>query len=238
LKYTYLDCLALFGVGGAHPGGLKLTKHLLENEKINSDFKILDIGCGTGQTAAYLSANYHCHVTAFDNNKIMLEKAEKRFKSMNLPVEVVEGSAEQLPFPDNYFDLILSESVISFTNQSLTLSELNRVLKPEGVLLATEMTLNKKVNEKELEPFIQFYGVPGLSSEDEWKDLFEQTGFMTNHILRDIAQADDEDVENATEFDLSIEITDECFNVLEMHEKLTMEYSDIVGFRTFRSNKK
>ena len=29
LKYTYLDCLAIFGVGGAHPGGLQLTKDTL-----------------------------------------------------------------------------------------------------------------------------------------------------------------------------------------------------------------
>ena len=34
MEITYLDCLALFGIGGAHPGGLQLTKEILSREKI------------------------------------------------------------------------------------------------------------------------------------------------------------------------------------------------------------
>lgn len=54
MKPTYQDALAYFGVSGAHPGGLTLTKFLLEQEKITSHTTLLDGGCGTGQTSAYI----------------------------------------------------------------------------------------------------------------------------------------------------------------------------------------
>ena len=43
MEFTYLDCLALFGIGGAHPGGLLLTKEILSREKINEKTIILDV---------------------------------------------------------------------------------------------------------------------------------------------------------------------------------------------------
>ncbi|PAV29194.1 hypothetical protein CIL05_12410 [Virgibacillus profundi] len=78
MNNTYLDCLALFGVGGAHPGGLQLTKRILSQEDINEEKRVLDAGCGTGQTSAYIAETYPCHVTSLDYNKIMVDKARKR----------------------------------------------------------------------------------------------------------------------------------------------------------------
>jgi ubiquinone/menaquinone biosynthesis C-methylase UbiE len=76
--------LTSFGVGGAHPGGLKLTKNILSREYIDQK-SILDVGCGTGQTSAYIAEKYQCAVTAIDNNTTMLEKAKKRFSSLASP---------------------------------------------------------------------------------------------------------------------------------------------------------
>lgn len=234
LKHTYLDCLALFGVGGAHPGGLKLTREILSQEQIDSSSRILDIGCGTGQTAAFISNHYHCHVSAIENNKVMLEKAKERFSSVSMPVTIMEGKAETLPFEDNYFDFILSESVISFTQQPLALTELKRVLKPNGILLAIEMTLEKLIDQQELESFITFYGVSRLQTEADWFETLKEAGFSTIRITKNEEEPDDEDLENATEFFLSEDITDECFNVLETHERFTSDFKDIVGYRIIR----
>jgi len=54
-EYTYLNCLAELGVGGAHPGGFKLTQDILSAEHIGKKTTVLDAGCGTGQTAAYVA---------------------------------------------------------------------------------------------------------------------------------------------------------------------------------------
>ncbi|MFS0774898.1 methyltransferase domain-containing protein [Neobacillus sp. 3P2-tot-E-2] len=88
----YLDFLSKFGVSGAHPGGIKLTEEIFENEKINKFSHILDVGCGTGQTAAYLAARYGAKVTGMDINPIMVGKAKNRMINYQLPVEIIQGS--------------------------------------------------------------------------------------------------------------------------------------------------
>ena len=234
LNYTYLDCLAVFGVGGAHPGGLQLTKELLSREKIDETKSILDAGCGTGQTSAYIAEQYRCHVTSLDCNKMMLDKAKQRFSSLHLPIEVKQGSTENLPFDEGVFDMILSESVISFTDVSLTIPEFKRVLKPNGVLLAIEMVLEKSLSEEELKPIVHFYGVSQLLTENEWYDSFQRAGFKQIDIEKFKLQFEENDVQNATDFSLSEDIDDEFFEILEKHMHFTTVYKDILGFRLFR----
>ena len=234
LNYTYLDCLAVFGVGGAHPGGLQLTKELLSREKIDETKSILDAGCGTGQTSAYIAKQYRCNVTSLDCNKMMLDKAKQRFSTLHLPIEVKQGSTENLPFDEGVFDMILSESVISFTDVSLTIPEFKRVLKPNGVLLAIEMVLEKSLSEEELKPIVNFYGVSQLLTEKEWYNFFERASFKQISVEKFKLQVDENDVQNATDFSLSENIDDKLSEIFEKHMHFTTVYKDILGFRLFR----
>ena len=234
LNYTYLDCLAIFGVGGAHPGGLQLTKELLSREKIDETKSILDAGCGTGQTSAYIAEQYRCNVTSLDCNKIVLDKARQRFLSLHLPIEVKQGSTENLPFDESLFDIILSESVISFTDASLTIPEFKRVLRPNGVLLAIEMVLEKSLPEEELKPIVDFYGVSQLLTENEWYNFFQKANFKQVTIEKCKLQFEENDVQNAPDFSLSENIDDIFYEILEKHAHFTAVYKDILGFRLFR----
>lgn len=234
LNYTYLDCLAMLGVGGAHPGGLQLTKELLARENIDETKSILDAGCGTGQTSAFIAEQYKCKVTALDCDKTMLDKAHQRFAALQLPIEVKQGSTEQLPFDDGYCDIILSESVIAFTNIPLTISEFKRVLKPTGVLLAVEMVLEKTLSEDELKSIINFYGVSQLLTEADWCHLFEKAGFKQVRAEKYLIDLECVDGQNVTDFSFSEYIDDELFDILEKHMLLTTVYKDILGFRLFR----
>ncbi len=234
LNYTYLDCLSALGVGGAHPGGLQLTKELLSKEKIDETKLILDAGCGTGQTSAYIAERYQCQVTALDSNKIMLDKARKRFSSIQLPIKVKEGSTEKLPFEERMFDMILSESVICFTDICLTISEFKRVLKQNGVLIATEMVLEKSLAEKDLKTIVDFYGVTQLLTEKEWHNLLQKAGFTQVNVEKFKLQLAKNEVQNATDFSLSENIDENIFEILEQHEYFTTKYKDILGFRVFR----
>jgi ubiquinone/menaquinone biosynthesis C-methylase UbiE len=234
LNYTYLDCLAIFGVGGAHPGGLQLTKEILSREKIDETKSILDAGCGTGQTSAYIAEQYQCHVTSLDCNKIMLDKARQRFSSLHLPIDVKQGSTENLPFDEDLFDMILSESVISFTDVSLTIPEFKRVLKPNGVLLAIEMVLEKSLSEDELKAIVNFYGVSQLLTENEWYNFFKRASFKQVSVEKFNLEFDENDVQNVTDFSLSENIDDKFFEILEKHLHFTKGYKGILGFRLFR----
>ena len=237
MESPYLDCLALFGVGGAHPGGLRLSKNILSKEKIEETTAILDVGCGTGQTTAYLAEQYKCKLTSIDCNKVMLDKAKQRFQSLGLQIDVRHGNAECLPVDDNTFDIILSESVIAFTDVSLTIPEFRRVLKPDGVLLAIEMVLEKTVSEEELSPLLQFYGLPQILTEHEWLHLFQKANFKNISADRyklQFTAEDEHDVQNASDFSLSEDIDDKFFDILERHEYFTKIYKDLLGFRIFR----
>ena len=234
LNYSYTDCLAIFGVGGAHPGGLQLTKELLSREKIDETTSILDAGCGTGQTSAYIAEQYRCKVTSLDCNKHMLDKARQRFLSLHSPIEIQQGSTENLPFSEGIFDIILSESVISFTDVSLTIPEFKRVLKPNGVLLAIEMVLEKSLSEEELKTIVNFYGVSQILTENEWKTLFQRAKFKQVSVEKFNLQIDENNVQNATDFSLSENIDDEFFEILEKHMHFTKVYKDVLGFRLFR----
>ncbi|MEH7178336.1 class I SAM-dependent methyltransferase [Neobacillus vireti] len=211
-----------------------MTKEILPREKISEKTIILDVGCGTGQTSAYIAEKYKCKITCLDNNEIMLEKAKKRFKSRNLSIETKHGSVERLPFGEESFDLILSESVAAFTDVSKTLAELRRVLKPNGVLLAIEMVLEEPLPKEELTTIKEFYEVPQILTVPEWNSLFQKANFQQINIEKVNLQFDESDLESATDFSLSEQLDDKLFAILDQHLQLTEMYRNIIGFRVFR----
>ncbi|MPN40775.1 hypothetical protein SDC9_188314 [bioreactor metagenome] len=166
----------------------------------------------------------------------MLEKAKQRFLSLNLAINVMHGSVENLPFCDGLFDFILSESVTSFTDASLTIQEFKRVLKPNGVLLAIEMVLEDSLSEEELKIIIEFYGVSQILSELDWYNLFKKTGFKEISVgkFKQQSNKNDIDIDAAPDFLLSENIDDKLLAILEKHEQLRKTYKDKLGFYVFR----
>jgi len=234
MNYSYLDCLAALGVGGAHPGGLKLTKEILAEETLDETTRILDAGCGTGQTSAYIAKEYGCDVTALDNNEIMAEKANERFSAEKLKIKAVEGTVENLPFIDASFDIVLSESVMLFTDVAKSIPEFKRVLKPNGKLLVIESAIEKKVSEEELEPLKEFYEGTIFRSEEEWKQVFSQAGFRNIQIKKPEVQFDPEDVDSVPDYSLTEPMDPVYFDIMKEHEELLKSYEDIMGLIVFK----
>jgi len=234
VEETYLDCLAEYGVSGAHPGSLALTKDILSHEKMNSRSKILDAGCGTGQTAAYLYNEYKADVTALDLHPIMIEKAKKRLTG--LPIHVLQGNVECLNLEPDSFDIVLSESVLAFTELRKSLKSIKRVLKKDGLLLAIEMVLEEQLSPVECEELKIFYGLPQLLEEDEWIAALKKFG------LRDVRastwqlkqESEALTFEDTPEFILSENISEKNMTLLETHFKLKEAYENVLGFRLFR----
>ncbi|WP_066256398.1 class I SAM-dependent methyltransferase [Neobacillus drentensis] len=232
---TYFDFLAKFGVGGAHPGGIPLTKNILSGENITNKTQILDAGCGTGQTAAYLYQQYKAKVVGLEINPIMIKKAKKRFQSLNLPIQLIQGSVENLPFPDNSFDYILSESVLAFVNKPIALREFFRVLKKGGRLIANEMTINTKLSPPEELEIMKFYALDSLLMEKDWKSLLEQTGFQEIVIKAENIATSQEN--NATEFNFSKNFEPELFQILNEHGNMVLKYQGILSYRIITCSK-
>lgn len=182
-KVKYLDLLARNGIDSAHPGGFSMTKFLLRQEKLTPEMVLLDVGCGTGQTSAYIATHYPCKVIAVDINSQMLEKARQKFAANKLNITVIQADAMKLPFPKNSFDITLSESVTAFTQISKTLREYYRVLKPGGILLAIEVTALEALTLNEAADLQAVLGITRFPTSPEWCEMFRAGGFNEIQVL-------------------------------------------------------
>jgi phosphatidylethanolamine/phosphatidyl-N-methylethanolamine N-methyltransferase len=98
--------------------------------------RILEVGVGTGISLPLYSRN--CRLCGVDLSAPMLRKAQERVAELNLGN--VEGlwvmDAERLSFPDNSFDVVVAQYVITTVpNPEATLDEFARVLKPGGEIV-------------------------------------------------------------------------------------------------------
>ncbi|MEH7303120.1 class I SAM-dependent methyltransferase [Neobacillus drentensis] len=232
---SYFDFLAKFGVGGAHPGGILLTKDILFGENITNNSFILDAGCGTGQTAAYLYQQYRAKVFGLEINPIMVEKAKSRFQSLKLPIQLIQGSIEEIPFEDHSFDFILSESVLAFVNKPKALKEFYRVLKKGGRLIANEMTINSKLSQQEESEIKKFYAVDSLLLEDDWKKLLEEANFK--NIVSKTQKQPLSHGNHAPEFNFSANFEPELFQILNEHGNIVIKYQNILSYRIISCTK-
>lgn len=233
-RVNYIEMLSYLGIGGAHPGGLSLTKSIVEHEGLPISSHILDAGCGTGQTANYLFMLGY-NVTGIDQNPIMIEHALKRNKSTNLSVPFFIQNLEKTTFESETFDCVLCESVLSFTSLAKTLPEIRRVLTKDGLLIAIELIQIGELSKNEKKKLTSFYHFSSILSEGEWIQKFLTHQFRVKSIL----SPQDFTFENEpiTEFSLSENIPKETFNVLSDHERISEEYKHKLSYRVFILNK-
>jgi len=92
----------------------------------------LDVSCGTGNYAIAL-ATRKATVAAIDSSRKMLEIAKSKAARKALPVDFRLGTADDLPFASDSFDLATAILMLEFTpSPQKALSEMLRVLKPGG----------------------------------------------------------------------------------------------------------
>lgn len=99
--------------------------------------KVLEVGAGTGiNFPLYQQCD---EVFALEPNPFMVEKAEVRRKQASVPITIMAGKAEKLPFTDEQFDTIVVTLVLcSVEDPRQALIEMKRVLKPNGTILLIE----------------------------------------------------------------------------------------------------
>lgn len=99
--------------------------------------RILDLGCGTGTLIQHLlKMSPEAEIIGIDTSAEMLKIAKQK---LSKSIELKLGSADNLPFPNNYFDLVISTSTFHYLrNPVQALREAKRVLKPNGCLVITD----------------------------------------------------------------------------------------------------
>jgi len=97
-------------------------------DKVGAESFVLDLGCGTGIATRELSA-YFESVTGVDFDKGMIKAAEND-NDQEIPYFVAK--TKELPFPDNYFDLVTAFGSFHWFADNDSIAEIQRVLKPKG----------------------------------------------------------------------------------------------------------
>jgi ubiquinone/menaquinone biosynthesis C-methylase UbiE len=105
--------------------------------------KVLDVGCGTGTLAIEVARRVGRagHVAGIDPGAQQIAHARAQAARRNLPIDFQIGVIEQLPFPDQTFDVVFSTLMMHHLPTPLKrqgLAEIARVLKPGGRLVIAD----------------------------------------------------------------------------------------------------
>ena len=101
--------------------------------------RLLDLGCGNGNILKTLNERIHAEYYGLDISEKMIEEAGKKLgKAARLQV----GDAEQLPYKDNFFDVVVcNASFHHYPNPEKAAAEMGRIIKPGGLLILGDPTM-------------------------------------------------------------------------------------------------
>lgn len=140
---TTEDCVCIYEQAFAQkalgetlrPGGLALTQRALECCALTSNARMLDVGCGAGNTVQYLR-DQGFSAYGVDLSSVLLRAGRQHAAAL----PVFQADATSLPLPTGEMDAVLAEcSLSAFAQADTALKEFHRLLRQNGVLILTDL---------------------------------------------------------------------------------------------------
>lgn len=144
-EQSFFDFAAEVGLT-KHLGGVAATEELMELCHIGEGQYVLDVGCGAGVTPCFIAKRVGCRVVGVDISEGMIARSRERARREGVAdrVEFRIANAQDLPFEDDLFDAVITESVTAFPKDiQRAVSEYARVTKPGGYVGLNESTWRK-----------------------------------------------------------------------------------------------
>jgi cyclopropane fatty-acyl-phospholipid synthase-like methyltransferase len=131
-------CTRVYGRNLCQHGFAEMTHldHLIEVSGINSDTRVLDLGCGNGMIAEYISDQTGAHITGIDFVPRAVQDALERTSTKRKRLDYRVMDMARLEFPPASFDVILSIDTLYFTNIVETLRGCLPLLRENGRIAA------------------------------------------------------------------------------------------------------
>jgi demethylmenaquinone methyltransferase / 2-methoxy-6-polyprenyl-1,4-benzoquinol methylase len=163
---TYERCATVLSFG-QDP---RWRRFLVSRVDARRDSRVLDVATGTGLVARALVSRYGCEVVGVDQSAGMLAEARRQSDG---GIELVEASAEALPFEDASFDALTFTYLLRYVDDPAeTLRELARVVRPGGVVAGLEFAVPDGVWRPLWELYVRA-GIPaaGAVVGDGWREV-------------------------------------------------------------------
>jgi ubiquinone/menaquinone biosynthesis C-methylase UbiE len=176
-----------------HPAVVEFAK-LLQARRLQ---RVLDLGCGTGRHLIYL-AKEGCEVHGTDISQTGLTYARQWLSQEGLAAELKQSDMTAIPYPDGFFDAIISIFVIyhgTVEAMSRAIAEIYRVLRFGGLALLTFISTRsyRYGRGEEIEPgtFIPDEGVDAgvphhYSDRGEVEDLLKKFAILKMELVERI----------------------------------------------------
>ncbi|WP_432644759.1 class I SAM-dependent methyltransferase [Methanobrevibacter sp.] len=149
--------------------------------EVQSDSKILDIGCGGGKNIERFAKQISegGKVVGIDYSDVSVEKSSKlnqEFIDQKI-VDVLQASVSDMPFDDATFDIVTGFETIYFWPDFISdLKEVNRVLKKDGLVFFCNEAVYREGEMEKYDDLVELLDMK-IYSEDVLKESLEKTGF-------------------------------------------------------------
>lgn len=178
LDKDYWDGNREYGYGGYFYDGRwkPVAKKLIEHYGLKSGQRVLDIGCGKGFLLHEIKSLVpELEARGLDISRYALEHAQEEVKPF-----LDLGSACKLPYPDNYFDLVISLNTLHYLyvfELEQALKEIERVKSGKSYIVVESYR-----NEKEKNNLLCWQlTCECFYTPDEWKWIFEKFGYKGDY---------------------------------------------------------
>ena len=162
-----------------HTRGRAATREVAEMANLKASDLVLDVGCGLGGTARYLAGHYKCQVKGIDLTEAYIFAGTKLTELTNLGdwVALQNGSALDLPYEDEQFDMVLTQHVqMNIVDKHRFYSEIARVLKPGGRFIFHDVFCISGETPLYPVPWADDESISVLVTEAEARATIEETG--------------------------------------------------------------
>jgi SAM-dependent methyltransferase len=183
-----------------HTGGLRASRELLEVAGIRAGDRVLDIGAGLAGSARLLASATGCRVDCIEMSPDYCAGALllNRLTGLEDRIEVHEGSALDMPFADDSFDVVWMQNVgMNIADKPKLYGEIARVLKPGGRYVFQELAAGRDPTSYFPLPWATEPGDSFLISVEDMGAVLGECGFVEElfedtsdtHLSRTIANA-------------------------------------------------
>lgn len=161
----------------------KHLERILEFLPFKADIKILDLGTGSGYLSFSIAKKCpDMTIIGLDIVEKALQVNRMKAEKENIPnISFITYNGIDFPFADNEFDMVISRYALHhFPDIQKSISEVSRVIKPEGFLFISDPTPNVNDTSRFVDEYMQLKkdGHIKFYTKDEWKQICEKYGLQ------------------------------------------------------------